>query len=317
MPENEQTPTAGEASTPPASEQSPTQPAGASEPGAAGQEQDAEGAPDGAAPGGAPGQGGARRRRRRRGRRGRGNLPGAPGQPGGAQASGPNGAAPQGAAPPPQAQAQPEQTEEVEGVLQFEGKGLGWLRDPKRSYLGQPFDVEVPRWLVERMHLQPGLLVKGLATVRNMKRVLSRVDQVEGTDPVAVARRTHFQNLTATDPTEKLLMETRADEMVGRVLDLIAPIGLGRARPHHLSAQGRQDDHAAADRPGHHRQPAGRAPHGAARGRAPRGAHRHAPQRAGRGHRLVQRPPGRGAHPRRRDGRWSAPSGWWRAARTW
>ncbi|OFX21947.1 MAG: transcription termination factor Rho [Anaeromyxobacter sp. RBG_16_69_14] len=127
----------------------------------------------------------------------------------------------------PQGQAQAEVTEEVEGVLQFEGKGLGWLRDPKRSYLPQPFDVEVPRWLVDRMHLQPGVLVKGVASIRNMKRVLTRADQVEGTDPIAVARRTHFQNLTATDPTEKLLMETRPDELVGRVLDLIAPIGLG------------------------------------------------------------------------------------------
>ena len=41
-----------------------------------------------------------------------------------------NGAA---AAPAPQPQGQPEVTEEVEGVLDFEGKGQGWLRDPKRS----------------------------------------------------------------------------------------------------------------------------------------------------------------------------------------
>ena len=45
---------------------------------------------------------------------------------------------PNGSAPAPQAQpggqAQPEVTEEVEGVLQFEGKGNGYLRDAKRSY---------------------------------------------------------------------------------------------------------------------------------------------------------------------------------------
>ena len=87
--------------------------------------------------------------------------------------------------------------------------------------------MEVLRWLIDRMHLQAGLLVKGQATTRNMKRVLARIDELEGTDPIAVARRTHFQNLTATDPTEKLVMETRADEMIGRVLDLVAPIGLG------------------------------------------------------------------------------------------
>jgi transcription termination factor Rho len=181
---------------------------------------------------GAPGQGQGRRRRRRRGRRGRGN----PAQAGGAPTPGPNGqgmpsVAPNGAPaaqqPQPGAAAQPEVTEEVEGVLQFEGKGNGYLRDPKRNYLAQPFDVEVPRWMVERMHLQPGLLVKGLASVRNMKRVMTRVDTLEGADPIAVARRTHFHNLTATDPTEKLVMETGPDEMIGRVPDLISPIGLG------------------------------------------------------------------------------------------
>jgi transcription termination factor Rho len=184
-------------------------------------------------PPGAPGQGG-RRRRRRRGRRGRGGQSPQGGGPG-PQLVGPNGQpgavlAPNGAPAPqqqPSAQAAPEATEEVEGVLQFEGKGNGALRDPKRSYLPQPFDVEVPRWLIDRMHLQPGLLIKGQAATRNMKRVLARIDQVEGTDPMAVARRTHFHNLTATDPTERLVMETGHDEMIGRVLDLISPIGLG------------------------------------------------------------------------------------------
>ncbi|MFY3743397.1 transcription termination factor Rho [Anaeromyxobacter sp. Red801] len=220
MNEHEQTPTPGEGGAP-QSTSSQSQPAASADA--------ADGGPS--APGGAPGQGG-RRRRRRRGRRGRGGQPQAPGgapapmgaggQPGAPAPA--NGTAPQGQPAPA---AQPEATEEVEGVLQFEGKGNGWLREAKRSYLPQPFDVEVPRWLIDRTHLQPGMLVKGVATVRNMKRVLSRIDTLEGTDPMAVVRRTHFQNLTATDPTERLVMETRSDELIGRVLDLISPIGLG------------------------------------------------------------------------------------------
>ena len=222
MSENEQTPTPVVVSGAPQNQQNQARPT----------DGDPSGQPT-AQPGqpGAPGQG--RRRRRRRGRRGGRGQP--QGGPGGPQLVGPGGQpqavpSPNGApAPTPQpgAQAQPEVTEEVEGVLQFEGKGNGYLREAKRSYLPQPFDVEVPRWLIDRMHLQPGLLVKGQATTRNMKRVLARIDQVEGTDPIAVARRTHFHNLTATDPTERLVMETRHDEMIGRVLDLISPIGLG------------------------------------------------------------------------------------------
>jgi transcription termination factor Rho len=202
MTDNEETPTqGGDASSAP-----PPQPS-----------QDQQPVANQGEPGnGAPGQGG-RRRRRRRGRRGRG---GQPGQPGGAPPQGGN-VAPQGAgngaaaAMPPPPQGQPE------------GKGQGWLRDPKRSYIPQSFDVEVPRWLIDRMHLQPGHLVKGQAAVRGMKRVLQKVDLLEGTEPLAVVRRTAFTNLTATDPTERLVMETRPDEMVGRVLDLVSPIGLG------------------------------------------------------------------------------------------
>jgi transcription termination factor Rho len=220
MTENHETPVPGGEAPPTSVEDKAEPPESAAESAAEGQ---------GAIPGqpgppGAPGTG--RRRRRRRGRRGRGGQ--AP--PAGGAAPPPQNGSPSGAVAAPgalPAPAQPEVVEEVEGVLQFEGKGQGWLRDPKRSYLPQPFDVEVPRWLVDRMHLQPGTLVKGAAAVRNMKRVLTRVDQLEGTDPMAVLRRTHFHNLTATDPTEKLMMETRAEEMVGRVLDLICPIGLG------------------------------------------------------------------------------------------
>jgi transcription termination factor Rho len=221
MNENEQTPPPGEGGAPQTTSAQNGAPDGADAQGQNGQA------------GGAPGQGANRRRRRRRGRRGRGGQPGAPGSApavAGPTVQGAPAPATNGASVPqaqPSAAAAAEVTEEVEGVLQFETKGNGYLRDPKRSYLPQPFDVEVPRWMIDRSHLQPGLLVKGQAAVRNMKRVLTRIDTLEGTDPIAVARRTHFHNLTATDPTEKLVMETRSDEMIARVLDLISPIGLG------------------------------------------------------------------------------------------
>jgi len=234
MSENQETPSQG------ASAPSPSTPASAPQSASDGGDQEGSG---GGGPQGQPGQPGqGRRRRRRRGRRGRGGQPGPGGQPGqpgqpgqaGQQVpNGNNGTAPQAGGPPAQPQGQPapggapEVTEEVEGVLEFEGRGNGYLRDPKRSYNPQTLDVEVPRWLIDRMHLLPGLLIKGQAATRNFKRVLSKVDTLEGADPMAVLRRTHFQNLTATDPTEKLVMETRPDEMVGRVLDLISPIGLG------------------------------------------------------------------------------------------
>jgi len=190
MTDNEQTPTSGGGENPP-----PAQPpANEAQP------------PPGSDPAQGPQQPGqsARRRRRRRGRRGRGGQgqPGAPGPVGNGQGASPAPGAAAAPAAAPQPQGQPEVLEEVEGVLDYEGKGQGWLRDSRRSYVPQAFDVEVPRWLIDRTHLQPGHLVKGQAAVRGMKRVLQKVEQLEGTDPLAVVRRTAFTNLTATDPSE-------------------------------------------------------------------------------------------------------------------
>ena len=70
--------------------------------------------------------------------------PGAPPRWATARERRPPGVGAAAAPPPPQPQGQPEVLEEVEGVLDFEGKGQGWLRNAKRSYIPQNFDVEVP-----------------------------------------------------------------------------------------------------------------------------------------------------------------------------
>jgi len=51
---------------------------------------------------------------------------------------------------------------------------------------------------------------------------------VEGTPLAQMPRTPHFQDLTSIDPIKRIKLENGHKEMVTRVLDLIAPIGMGQ-----------------------------------------------------------------------------------------
>jgi transcription termination factor Rho len=54
------------------------------------------------------------------------------------------------------------------------------------------------------------------------------VDTVEGLTPAQFRQRPAFQELVSIDPNAWLKLETEPDEMCGRVVDLLAPIGRGQ-----------------------------------------------------------------------------------------
>jgi transcription termination factor Rho len=127
-----------------------------------------------------------------------------------------------------QQQQRQEPTVPCEGVLDVDHRGNGKLRTAKWNYLPQPDDVEVPRHLIDRDRLRPGVLLTGQAVRRNGRLQLTKTDTVEGLSPADAAKRTAFQNLTVIDPDDRLVMETTAKEMITRVIDIVAPIGLGQ-----------------------------------------------------------------------------------------
>ncbi|MGC4113994.1 MAG: transcription termination factor Rho [Myxococcales bacterium] len=186
-----------------------------------------------------------RRRRRRRRRGGQGGQPGQPGQPGqmqgqnqqGQQMPGapfdPNAPAPQGDgnAQPQQQQQQQQQQQLVpaEGVLDDRVKGnVCYLRQLKRNMMAGGDDPEIPRPLVQRLHLRTGSFIKGLGLQRGARVAVQRVETVDD-EPLEVAQRhPPFDDLTVIDPERRIQLEHSSTDMVTRVLDLIAPIGFGQ-----------------------------------------------------------------------------------------
>ena len=116
----------------------------------------------------------------------------------------------------------------IEGVLDVDHRGNGRLRAAKFNFLPQQDDPEVPRHLIDRDKLRPGVMLTGQALKRNGRLQLVKTDTVEGLPPADAAKRTAFQNLTVVDPDDRLVMETNAKEILTRVIDIVSPIGLGQ-----------------------------------------------------------------------------------------
>jgi transcription termination factor Rho len=164
-------------------------------------------------PGEGPGQPRPHRRRRRRRRRG--------GRPGGFGANGAPERVDELAATGPE--------RPVEGVLYIPPKENqpGVLVSSATNYRPTPRDPIVPRDLIAREGLEAGALVGGFAADGG-RPVLKRVDTVEGLTPAQFRQRPAFQELVSIDPNAWLKLETEPDEMCGRVVDLLAPIGRGQ-----------------------------------------------------------------------------------------
>jgi transcription termination factor Rho len=115
-----------------------------------------------------------------------------------------------------------------EGVLEMQGKGLGFLRSSAKSYVAQPSDPQVTNQLIQKHSLREGMKVAGLLEPgqRGAMR-LADVMTIEGLPAQEYPRRA-FDELTAVDPTERIRLETGPEPLTTRVMDLLTPIGKGQ-----------------------------------------------------------------------------------------
>ncbi|QDS99677.1 transcription termination factor Rho [Adhaeretor mobilis] len=118
-----------------------------------------------------------------------------------------------------------------EGTLEILPDGFGFLRSPDYHYLSCPDDIYVSPSQIRRFGLQTGATVSG--TIRPPKEneryfALLRVEAINGLDPDMVNKKVLFDNLTPNHPDERIRMETTAEEIAMRVVDMVVPIGFGQ-----------------------------------------------------------------------------------------
>ena len=116
------------------------------------------------------------------------------------------------------------------GVLWIKPNGAGLLVSSENNFVPQAGDTIVPRSMIERLHLQPGLLLGGSARRGgNGGLELAGLETVEGLglEEYRESRRP-FSELISIDPNEMFKLETEPERLTTRVLDLLAPIGKGQ-----------------------------------------------------------------------------------------
>ncbi|MGN6184438.1 MAG: transcription termination factor Rho [Thermoanaerobaculia bacterium] len=115
------------------------------------------------------------------------------------------------------------------GVLFIKQNGSGLLVDPANNDHPQQGDTIVPRSMIERLHLQAGLLIGGSARRTGNGLELVGLETVEGMalEEYRESRRP-FSELISIDPNEMFKLETEPERLTTRVLDLLAPIGKGQ-----------------------------------------------------------------------------------------
>ena len=117
----------------------------------------------------------------------------------------------------------------VEGVLDMDVKGQnGGLRNLKKNLLPSPDDAEIPKNLVQKLRLRPGQYLVAKAQMKGLKGTVISVETVDGQPVETASRLPHFGDLTSVDPIDRIKLENGHKEFVGRVLDLIAPLGKGQ-----------------------------------------------------------------------------------------
>src|SRR5690349_2251021 len=117
----------------------------------------------------------------------------------------------------------------AKGILEILPDGWGFLR--RSNFSPHAEDIYVSQTQIKRFGLKTGDEVAG--QVRPPKESekyfgLLRVEAVNGVDPEVARNRVNFDDLTPIYPNSRLILETTRNEMTGRIMDIISPIGKGQ-----------------------------------------------------------------------------------------
>ncbi len=118
-----------------------------------------------------------------------------------------------------------------EGTLEVLPDGFGFLRSPDYNYLPCPDDIYISPSQIRRFGLRTGAVVAGQTRPPKENEryfALLRVEAINYFEPDLLTQKVVFDDLTPLHPERRLKLETTADELNTRVIDLITPIGKGQ-----------------------------------------------------------------------------------------
>ncbi|WP_305909757.1 transcription termination factor Rho [Methylomarinum sp. Ch1-1] len=121
-----------------------------------------------------------------------------------------------------------------DGVLEILQDGFGFLRTPGCSYLAGPDDIYVSPSQIRRFGLRTGDTVSGkIRPPKDSERYFAmlKVESINFEAPEHAKHKILFSNLTPLFANKRFRLEQgngSSEDLTGRIIDLVAPIGKGQ-----------------------------------------------------------------------------------------
>jgi transcription termination factor Rho len=121
-----------------------------------------------------------------------------------------------------------------DGVLEILQDGFGFLRTPGCSYLAGPDDIYVSPSQIRRFSLRTGDTISGkIRPPKDNERYFAmlKVEKINFEAPENTKNKILFSNLTPLFANKRFILEQgngTSEDLIGRVIDLVSPIGKGQ-----------------------------------------------------------------------------------------
>ncbi len=116
------------------------------------------------------------------------------------------------------------------GVLEMHPNGYGFLRNPATNFTRERSDPFVPGPMIEKFGLREGVLINGMVQHHRKQQGprLREILDVDGIAPEDYPDVKRFEDLTPITPEQWFRLETGAEPISTRVMDLLTPLGKGQ-----------------------------------------------------------------------------------------
>jgi transcription termination factor Rho len=119
----------------------------------------------------------------------------------------------------------------VKGHLEILDKGFGFLRSIENNFSPEPEDTFVPGYMIKKYQLAEGSFIVGAGVPGDSKKRNLKLDTVETVNGLPFKESSKIEQLwnrTSINPTERFTLTQGDDDLMGKVLDMIVPIGKGQ-----------------------------------------------------------------------------------------
>lgn len=121
--------------------------------------------------------------------------------------------------------------EPVQGYLEIMDKGFGFLRNIEENFQPKPENTYVPNSLIRKLNLKEGSFIEGFGEQKgpsNPNLALLRIETINKLPFDDFINTPLLQDQVSINPFERYNITQNKDDLTGKALDMIVPIGMGQ-----------------------------------------------------------------------------------------